>query len=135
MVNVALLQKALDFITEHPEQWHQGDWMTRTSCGTACCLAGTIALMEGYKPVWEDYMDRADTAQLSPDSYGKSVFSIAQEALNIKVGQADDLFWGSNGLATLWELAFEFSDGQIKTPSSEILEAAERKRYRIPTIT
>ena len=42
--------RALDYIKSHPEKWDQDNY-----CGTACCIAGHVVLLEdGEFPVGRD---------------------------------------------------------------------------------
>jgi len=41
-----LLRTVAAAIKHHPDKYNQGNW-----CGTACCVAGHIALASGYIPV------------------------------------------------------------------------------------
>lgn len=42
----------LDAIDADPSAWRQGSWLTRTPCGTAGCMAGTMCLLAGDRPAW-----------------------------------------------------------------------------------
>lgn len=43
---IALLRKVKDQILAHPTKYDQGEW-----CGTACCIAGHLAVAAGAVPV------------------------------------------------------------------------------------
>jgi hypothetical protein len=53
-VNLEKLDEAIAHIEARPEQHKQSYWFTKTDggCGTAYCLAGALALLAGWKPVW-----------------------------------------------------------------------------------
>ena len=47
-MNIELLDAALAYIDEHPEEWDQSTW----DCGTTACIAGHMARLSGeYLPV------------------------------------------------------------------------------------
>lgn len=50
MRNVELLEKTLQHIKDHPEEWDQSIYRSQTlpnGCSTACCFAGTAVLLAG----------------------------------------------------------------------------------------
>lgn len=46
-INVPLLQKTMDHIEAHPEEWDQANWF----CGTKACFAGHAVLLAGAQKV------------------------------------------------------------------------------------
>lgn len=113
-IDVPLLRKALEHITSHPEEWDQEQWATKTMCGTAFCLAGHVAVMAGHKLAWERCCSDDFTASFTTD--GEAIYDVARRLLGLGLGQAQDLFSGANDLERLWELAFRYTDGEIRTP-------------------
>lgn len=118
-VNVPLLRKTLEHITEHPEEWDQVVWARKTRCGTACCVAGTAVLIAGHEINWDDHAH----AILNPDASrayrtmtGEWIEEVAKRELGLSAGQAASLFLATNSLETLWDLAGYYSDGEIETP-------------------
>jgi hypothetical protein len=53
--NREIFDKAFTYIMDHPEEWDQRTWGKRDKCGTAFCLGGTIAIQNGYVPVWSHH--------------------------------------------------------------------------------
>jgi hypothetical protein len=52
--NAELAYKVLDHIDAHPEQWNQGDWLGKTSCGTAGCFAGWAVVLAGLDLLFDE---------------------------------------------------------------------------------
>lgn len=116
MINVELLRKNLEYVTAHRDQWDQSYWIQRTWCGTTACLAGTVVLNEGYRPVPETREQR--DVGLVTDSAGSVdwVDNVARKLLGLDESQAYVLFSGTNSLHRLWELASSWTDGAIEVP-------------------
>lgn len=106
-VNVPLLRKTLEHITEHPEEWDQTWW-----CGTSCCVAGLVALAEGWQRT------NVFSARVRRDGEERFVSQVAREALGLTPAAADRLFDGGNSLRELWAHADQLTDGAIQ-PSHE----------------
>lgn len=129
-VNIPVLRKGLEHITAHPEEWSQGDWLVRTECGTAGCLAGTLALQAGFTPFWLAGEVFAEMA-IAPDGDQRPRFIsvVAVEALLGPIGeglfgprrsayrQIREMFGGSNSLYVLWSMAAELTNGEITVPA------------------
>ena len=59
-INIDVLQDNMQYILDHPEEHTQSTW----TCSTGACLAGHIALRNGWKTtVWSDYVVPADKAE------------------------------------------------------------------------
>lgn len=120
-VDVDLMRKTLEYITAHPKEWSQGGWVRRGpdwDCGTACCLAGTVAVnMLKYKPLWDDRNDRHTATVLSPQGLERKVSDVARSALGLEWDMADSLFDANNNLRDLWEYGHYFSKGEIEIPA------------------
>lgn len=141
-INVPLLRKALEDVTAHPEEWNQGGWAVRllqgkdgaplsvdesrrlwvtpgsaqpTQCGTACCLAGNVVIKQlGGKPLFADVYFNATEVELNGQRH--TIQYAAQQHLGLMPNQADELFASDNSLYRLWELANQFTDGEIEIP-------------------
>lgn len=153
MVYVNKLQYVLDYITiQHPEGWEQGVWAKRVrpehiarlsptqkalltrdpnTCGSTACLAGTaVALEFGKNSVhWTRFMEGVDDAcvlaDVAPrDFQGVTISEAARIILDLTYNQGERLFDGDNSLWTLWDLAAEFTDGEIVRPDDEQIEDA-----------
>lgn len=119
-IDVPLLRKALEHITEHPEEWKQGFWVTKYDCGTVYCLAGHVAIMTGHEidwgsEAWRFAPDREATLA-SGVVGGQYISDVAREALGLSRDHAETLFCGSNTLPELWELAHSYTNGEIEIP-------------------
>lgn len=141
MANMTKLHDVLAWATEQdelkragkPSEWNQSTWIRwdgtkQEPCGTACCIAGKIALEEGLRPNTGGYEAPRDwmtaMGQLNGNSIG--VDEVAMEVLELTEDQADLLFEGDNNLADLRFLVELF--GQGKEDSEELYEALQQDR-------
>ncbi len=86
-----------------PSEWNQENWFTRNSCGTACCLAGRQALLEGWKPEW--WVPNSDnTAGVVKGGEYSAAHQVAREALGLTAQQASALFDAGNTLKEVEEI-------------------------------
>lgn len=130
-INVPLLRKALEHITEHPEEWRQGDWALRcdqptevtngqgeceTFCGTSFCLAGHVAVMTGHEISWRQNPHATGTSNSFWVVGGDRISDVARDELGLTERQAESLFAGSNTLDYLWRRASLYTDGAIEVP-------------------
>lgn len=122
-VNVPLLRKCLEHITEHPEEWSQAEWAIQSACGTRCCLAGTAVTLAGYEIDWHDVDDEVNVAgyvktddPLLAETGAVHIAEAATRELNLPDWAAARLFHGGNDLADLWQLASEYTGGAIEIP-------------------
>lgn len=143
-VNVELLRKTLEDITAHPEEWNQKSWASKiyevagvrldpgdsrslwestdygkedqlTVCGTAMCLAGTVAVKHlGGKLVFDEMRHSASHVEI--DGVKSLIRDTARAALGLDFEQSERLFSSFNSLERLWDLAGEFTDGEIEIP-------------------
>ena len=114
--NVPLLRKVLEHITAHPEEWNQEWWAvksTESSCGTACCVAGWTVSWAGHGFQWDS--EGRSSVYLKEDDM-RSIPHVAQDLLGLSPQQANTLFFSGNSLQDLWELANEFTGGEIEIP-------------------
>lgn len=130
-VNVPLLRKTLEYVTEHPEEHDQGSWAERTIrdgvvCRSSHCLAGWAVVLDGEETIDWDHPD--DTWEISAQTTkqsvhrigGRDIEEVAHELLGLpgKVSEKTEvpLFKPDNSLAKLWHLANEVTDGEIEIP-------------------
>lgn len=100
--NLPLLRKVLDHIDAHPDEWNQNEWgiqTERSSCGTAFCIAGHVAVMSGAEPVWD--IDGSMVHVRRPNGQPTPVGVYAAEQLGITweesgSGYVPGLFAGHN---------------------------------------
>jgi len=114
MVNVPLLQKVLDHITAHPEEWRQSDWASKSACGTAYCVAGHAVVMSGYTASFSS--KNWATGFCVKDGRRGHIDTVAREVLGLDLWQAQDLFHGRNTMQEIWDIATEITDGEIVVP-------------------
>lgn len=138
-VNVEKLRKAIEWAeseaikAENGEisEWEQGEWivtsrvryneklMEYVSCGTACCIAGKVALDAGFKSDPNGFRgtldgDETDVQSVAIRELGLQSYS--DPALFASNSIAQRLFDGSNTIYDLWRLANEISNGEIEIP-------------------
>lgn len=68
----------------HEEHYDQGAWIDKTQCGTAACLAGHVALLSGWKPIFLDGWNEA--IQCKQGRREGFISEVAAEALGIPRG-------------------------------------------------
>jgi hypothetical protein len=147
-INVELLDRTLNWITEHPEAHDQGEWLHRfetdnpgPTCGTQGCLAGWTAVLGGYEPYffqWPSGVDRGyggtdyvratpaaqplvQAVELRPFPREPGVWAVrqvARELLGLSRTETEILFDGGNSRYDLWRLAELFTDGVIVRPDN-----------------
>ncbi len=83
-------------------EWDQSTWASRTGCGTVCCVAGKTALLNGWKPEFENGADY--TIIFAKGGRTWPVDDIAQDVLGLTDEEADDLFEGVNSVEQIERL-------------------------------
>lgn len=93
MTNFFELDRAITHAVEHPEQFSMNDWLRVSRCGTTACLAGTAALLNGWKPERPDWQGNF-SAVLHP-SLGvvRDVETLGRDILGLTDEQASDVFY------------------------------------------
>jgi hypothetical protein len=84
---------------------HEGE-----SCGTACCIAGRIALTAGWAPDPNCYGFAVKDGQF------RNISELARELLGLEGDQAQALFEADNNITDVFVLAHRFTDGAITIP-------------------
>lgn len=136
-INVPLLRKTLDWAHEEWQkhlrgeisEWQQGTWMINTAdlyehsekvyaafragqaCGTACCIAGKVALDDGWHTTYAGLGGR-----IYRDGESRSAFFVGAELLGLDEDQATELFSGSNTIYNLYAVAGALTNGEITLP-------------------
>lgn len=120
-------------------EWDQGSWISpRDNCGTACCIAGKVALEDGLLPVlagsWATDRNDIDSEHVVDPSNGQivSIPKYAAEALGLAEDyDADedevDLFGGSNTIDDIIEIVGGILDRE--TEDSETMAARRGAIY------
>ena len=106
-MNITNLRKLKRYVLAEPRRYYQGYWLLdkksdvvedqKPPCGTAGCLAGLAALMEGYV-LHHTNGDAQGEYQRVSKPRGKKTFnveSLAMEILGLTQHQADQLFEAS----------------------------------------
>lgn len=137
---VQRLQRALDHITLHPEEWDQSSWLRfidaneehvtgwdevqAGGCGTICCLAGRLVLNEGVTWSQSSYVGYSGTHYVAEDEvvyngYRRRIPSLAEELLTGEVSEDSPismLFSGDNNLQDLWTMAQVLTGYRLRVP-------------------
>lgn len=86
------------------------------ACGTACCIAGRVALVNGWKP--EPAPEAADPVIVTKGSREEQIDYLAAELLGL--GPDDEYSWslfdGGNTIYDLYRIAGHLTDGRIEMP-------------------
>lgn len=104
--DIELLDQALAW-AEHSEnqagvpRWDQSTYLRKTECGTACCIAGWVALHEGAQPILDSDGDPDSLMVTDSDGHRQDIPVLARKALGLTYEQAGFLFWGDNTLEDL----------------------------------
>jgi len=86
-VNVPLMNKTMEHIRNHPDEWNQGTWVGDTACATTACFAGRALILAGR--------NLAEVARGLGFQYAATV------ELGLTFEQASQLFYGGNNLEDL----------------------------------
>lgn len=103
-----------------PSEWNQGIWSN--ACGTACCIAGKVALEDGGKPIAIARPCTNATVVSSfrmPDGSEVDTSIYAQSALGLGDHQAEALFESSNDLDRVRRLVDDIIEGREVYTSDE----------------
>lgn len=138
-MNVEKLRKLKAYILEEPRRYRQEKWFfskddrefleQNPACGTMGCLAGNACLMEGYKPILENYLlwkvQDCEGVLTDPDD-------TAAKILGLTKFESVDLFnsfgWGSEARNAYWSA--ESPEARAKAAAMELdrlIELAERE--------
>jgi hypothetical protein len=121
--NVALLVKALRYVTARPDLWTQAAYLMDVRAhgyreGPAACLGGRVVLLAGALPIWS--RDARTTARASYSIAGEvrawSVPTLASRILGVPTGLGDQLFAAERTLRELWELSAQWAADHGPTP-------------------
>lgn len=96
MRNTELFDKIADAIEAEPKRYNQSVFGVDTACGTAHCVAGWVAVLEGCKPKRKKRSEHDDywTNLVLPNGDWGDVEQFAQEKLGLTETDADNLFDG-----------------------------------------
>lgn len=111
-LNVPLLRKAVEWVEAEsqrgPEsEWVQAHWYSekKSSCGTAYCVAGYVAQLDGARFDWD-----AGGKLFHPETGARmSVSEYAREKLGLSPREAGELFCGTNSAVTIRRFAERFA--------------------------
>lgn len=114
----ALLQRTLDYITEHTAQHDQGTYGAWRPDGSIVgCLAFHAVRLSGHPIDWVKSSRWLGGMEVVPrviTPRGKQpIHAVAKQALGLTADQAIALFLANNSIDRLWRLAGEFTDGRV----------------------
>lgn len=88
-----------------PSEWDQRIFVAKYDCGTACCIAGKVALEDGGQPIWAKSLHGGLVYSSMLDFPGRRTMVPADEyaeaALGLTATQADALFAPENDIDDL----------------------------------
>jgi uncharacterized Fe-S radical SAM superfamily protein PflX len=125
--NLPLIDDVMHHIDTHPEQHGQSYWF----CGTTACVAGHVALLSGWRPVFKAPCELAFcdcqtfTSQVEKDGERRRVSDLAQDLLQIDADTADRLFYGGNTVDDLHQVVKELHGAPHQPLSWEPSEDSE----------
>lgn len=99
------------------------------TCGTAFCVAGDLAVQNGWTFVIANRNSAASTVVPTPlvnaflrDEHEavntRAAHDVAREILNVDRDDARSLFAGSNSIFDIWMIGYALSDGRLTLPDS-----------------
>lgn len=123
MINLEKLDAAIAYIEANPTEWKQDTWFYRGDggCGTAACLAGTIAILDGWTPTdWQVCGGGYDSAAAEKGGTVRVVGAVAREILGIGPEHVNDdgdelgevLFAPYNTVDDIKQIRDEIAEGQ-----------------------
>ena len=126
MANAEKIREVLDYITKHPEEWDQSIYARRTECGSAYCVAGLAVVLNGHQLHWSRHEHLLEDLRkgIARHSFNAvrnghefdvvSIPWLAQEELELSDNEAYQFFKPHNTIDRLWQLAGQFTDGEVK---------------------
>lgn len=118
MINFEQLDRAIDYAIDHPDEFYMGSWVSnfpepakgtdgRMHCGTTACLAGTVAVLNGFRTTLEFSTELMTSGSfvLSDGSPGgvRSIQDVATEILGLDDIQRDNIFHRTSILGVIMD--------------------------------
>lgn len=119
-INEPLLQKVMDHVTAHPEEFDMAEWATqKPDCGTTLCIAGHAAVMAGHDLSWSWWQRSPGSPPVltaARTTGGHLIKRVAQEALGLTDEQAYRLFLDmvDRPLDRIWDHVEELTEGRVR---------------------
>lgn len=117
--DIDLLDRVMDHIETHPEEYFQLDWV----CGTTACVGGRTCILSGDTPklIRRGTQIRADfVVTVAGDT--RDIGDRARELLGLTSEQADRLFWGDNTLDDVRSMVRQIKGGPYESLSWEQMD-------------
>lgn len=138
-INIGLFEEVLLWATDEyekqcngePSEWAQGTWASHNdsvSCGTACCIAGKVAMLsDKYQIQWSSYGDpllvntwggHETFSDVGTVELGLTDFAEYTSSPVLTRSSTDfSLFDGDNALSDLWRWAYRATEGKLDVPA------------------
>lgn len=116
MINLERLDAAIAYIEAHPEEHKQEIWFQRGGCGTAACLAGVVALLDGWTPVWTG----GEARDVEKDGDRRYVGNVATDLLRLgdESDERDYLFFRAADIGDIKRFREEYTAGTWVHPEA-----------------
>lgn len=129
--NIPYLRKMVEWVETEAErtedrEWYQATWMSPGQeaqidfgqqidfCDTACCVAGKVALLEGWRPqTYNGSPSSGFTGNVIRGDETRHASHVAREVLGLTMDQADVLFEASNTASDIREIAEEIAGERL----------------------
>lgn len=113
--NAEAIRKVADHIEAHPDQYLQAEYATRTDCGTAYCIAGTVGVQQGLQPARFNSEGRGSGCWVDPVTEERaSIETLAESLLGLsqfESGALFDPYWKPADGMTVPEALRRFANG------------------------
>ncbi len=132
--NVPYLRKLVEWVETEAKrtearEWYQATWLAPGNearidfgqeidfCDTACCVAGKVALLEGWKPETYSNRDMSNnpgfTGNVIKGGVTKHASHVARDALGLTNDQSDRLFEAVNTAEDIRAIAEEIAGERL----------------------
>jgi hypothetical protein len=105
-MNLEKLDEAIAYIEKHPEQHDQATWFRRYTCGSTACLAGHVAILDGWTLI--DGHGMAEKAGVL-----RHVADVAEAVLDLDDLEVDRLFYAADALADIKRYRDRIAAGEL----------------------
>lgn len=119
-INITELDRIVTFIEDHPEQHCQDVWI----CETGACLAGHVALQNGYRVVSDGFKGRR--VECLDTGEHKWVSDVAVEILGLTEEESILLFAGHNTIENLRMMTKDIANGENLRETWDLPDAGLR---------
>lgn len=129
--NIPYLRKMVEWVESEAKrtegrEWYQETWMSPGQeaeadfnqqidfCDTACCVAGKVALLEGWRPqTYNGDPNSGFTGNVIKGGETRHASHVARDVLGLTEDQADDLFEACNTAEDIRAIAEEIAGERL----------------------